>query len=129
MAIQAAWSRPGNPSGSNLSQASQRALRGVVEGRGKQWAAAGTHGPPGVPVHVQVRSTGIGSGWVFGVDLTNFSGFQTNPEDPSEDFRARFCANPQPKGRKLHGVQARKPDVSNNPTCLGDSQIPQALRV
>ena len=35
-AIQAAWSRPGNLSGSHLSQASQRVLRGVPVGDAKQ---------------------------------------------------------------------------------------------
>ena len=47
--IQAAWSRPGNLSGSWVSQASQRVSRGVVEGRGKHGLAAGTHGPPHPP--------------------------------------------------------------------------------
>ena len=35
LVIQAAWSRPGSPSASHLSQASQCVTRGVIEGRGK----------------------------------------------------------------------------------------------
>ena len=47
-AISESLSRPGNPSGSHLSQVSQRVSRGVLESDAKHRLATGTHRPPGV---------------------------------------------------------------------------------
>lgn len=74
-AIQAAWSRPGNPLGCQLSQARQRVSRGVADGRRKQRAAAGTHGPPH-PLPVQVcrwEKDCLSSGYRDGLQVWRWS--------------------------------------------------------